>query len=210
MGGFGSGRMAGFGRDKTEACRCLDVNRLKHAGYVGTHQAGNWEWWRGSEKIAWIGVKGEGDRIKLTYRSRTPGADWVDVIEYIEIARVACYLGGFRAYFICPGIVDGHPCRRRAVKLYGPGRYFLCRHCYRLAYSSQYETPIDRMIRRADKLRMTMGGEPGLEQPLPRRPKGMWRRTYKRRLDAIVAADEEAEAVFVIESERLLSRIIGE
>jgi hypothetical protein len=39
-----------------------------------------------------------------------------------------------RPYFVCPGVVNGTACGRRVAKLYGPGRYFVCRHCYRLAY----------------------------------------------------------------------------
>jgi hypothetical protein len=32
MGGFGSGRPTGSGRDKVEACRSIDVNRLHREG----------------------------------------------------------------------------------------------------------------------------------------------------------------------------------
>ena len=200
MGGLGSGRQSGSGRGTVGSCRALDINLLNKAGYIGTRCSGSWQWLRDGERVAWIRVFGEVERLKLVYRSRRAGEEWVDVIEYVEIAQVPCHLGGFRPYFICPGIEGGVACRRRAVKIHGSGRYFLCRNCCRLAYGSQSENATDRTIRRADKLRMALGGEPGLEQPLPLRPKGMWRRTYDRRAAAIMAADEEAEAAFLSEA----------
>ena len=47
--------------------------------------------------------------------------------ETVRIVRVPCRFGSTRSYFICPGVVNGIPCGRRAVKLHGPGRYCLCR-----------------------------------------------------------------------------------
>ena len=57
----------------------------------------------------------------------------------------------------------GVACRRRVGKLYGAGRYFLCRHCYRLAHASQHEDEWGRALRRANKIRRRLGGEPCLE-----------------------------------------------
>ena len=37
-----------------------------------------------------------------------------------------------------------------------------------------------RGVNRARKIRMRLGGSPDLLQPLPRRPRGMHRRTYMR------------------------------
>ena len=38
MGGFGSGRLGGFGRDTVESCRSIDVNRLHRVGYFPAEQ----------------------------------------------------------------------------------------------------------------------------------------------------------------------------
>jgi len=65
-----------------------------------------------------------------------------------------CRFGGARPYFVCPGVVNGITCGRRVAKLYGAGTYFLCRHCYRLAYASQREDRYDRALRRANNIRM--------------------------------------------------------
>ena len=41
----------------------------------------------------------------------------------------------------------------------------------------------------------------------PPKPKGMWRRTYKRLFNRTFEAETEAEEVFAIRAGRLLSRI---
>ena len=60
------------------------------------------------------------------------------------------------------------------------GRYFACRHCYRLAYPSQNENAGSRAIRRADKIRMSLGGSPGVLTDFPDKPKWMRWPTYQR------------------------------
>ena len=50
--------------------------------------------------------------------------------------------GGLRWWFICPLTVNGCYCGRRVGKLYLPpgGRYFGCRRCYDLTYTSCNES----------------------------------------------------------------------
>jgi hypothetical protein len=98
-------RPSGCGRTKVEACRAIDVNRLNREGCLRSGWVGNWQWTRDGERVAWIVLHTEGDRLHL------------------------CCFGGARPYFICPGLANGVTCRRRVAKLYGAGRYFLCRHC---------------------------------------------------------------------------------
>ena len=109
-----------------------------------------------------------------------------------------CRFGGARPYFVCPGIVNGIACGRRVVKLYGAGAYFLCRHCYRLAYASQREDSYDRASRRANNIRMRLGGEPGTAAPFPDRPKGMHYKTYERLKSAALNAEILAEEQLII------------
>jgi hypothetical protein len=102
--------------------------------------------------------------------------------------------------------VNGRCCGRQVVKLYGPGRYFLCRHCYQLTYASRSEATYDRALRRANKRRMRLGGEPGTES-LIQRPKGMWQRTFEREVEAIYTDEELADEMFFVHAARLLDRI---
>jgi cytosine/adenosine deaminase-related metal-dependent hydrolase len=115
-----------------------------------------------------------------------------------------CRLGGGRPYFICPGIVNGNICSRWVTKLYGADTHFLCRHCYRLAYSSQRENRSDRALRRANKLRMRLGGEPGMVSAFPPRPKSMHYQTYKRLQSAAANAEILAQERLVVAVARLL------
>jgi hypothetical protein len=134
--------------------------------------------------------------VQLSYRVRIGGGEWEDVEEIVRIVRVPCRFGGFRRYFICPGVVNGIACGRRVAKLHGPGRYFLCRRCYRLAHASQSESGWDRALRRANKIRQRLGGEPGMAATFPKKPKGMHQRTYDR-------LQEKAYKAEMIANERL-------
>ena len=203
MGGFGSGRPSGSGRDTAEACRSLDVNRLHRSGYLTPVWRGSWQWTRDGVQVASINLRTMADRVILSYRVRTAGGEWQDVEEPVPIVRVPCRFGGSRPYFICPGVVNGVACRRRVAKLYGPGRYFLCRHCYRLTHASQNEGEWERALRRTDKIRMRLEGKPGMALPFPERPKGMWWRTYLRLRWRALQAEEEA----VVRLERRLGRL---
>src|SRR4051794_5254461 len=139
MGGFGSGRPSGSGRDTVEACRSLDVNRLHREGCLRAGWVGGWQWTRDGEQVASISLSAETDRLHVTYCARGAAGDWEDVAETVRIVHVACRYGGSRPYFVCPGVVNGVACGRRVAKLYLSWRYFLCRHCHRLGHASQSE-----------------------------------------------------------------------
>jgi hypothetical protein len=112
MGGFGSGRPSGSGRDTVESCRSIDVNRLSKAGFLHTRWCGGWQWTRNGERVAWINLRADADCLHLSYRVRIGGGEWEDVEETVRIVRVPSRFGGARAYFICPGLVNGIPCGR--------------------------------------------------------------------------------------------------
>jgi len=57
---------------------------------------------------------------------------------------------------------------------------YLCRTCQNLSYPSQREQPQDRAFRRADGIRVRLGGQPGIANPFPEKPKYMHWRTYER------------------------------
>jgi hypothetical protein len=146
------------------------------------------------------------DRLHLSYRVRVAGGEWEDVDETVRIVRLPCHFGGARRYFICPGVMNGVACGRRVTKLYGSGRYFLCRHCYGLAYQSQREQPHERALRRANNIRMRLGGDPGMLSPFPEKPKGMHWRTFKRLSHQVRRAERLAEEQFAMQLDRLKPR----
>jgi hypothetical protein len=207
MGGFGSGRPSGSGSAKAESCRSLDVNRLHREGCLRSGWTGAWQWTRDGERVASISLRADDRLLHLTYRVRIGGGDWEDIGESVRIVRVTCRYGGARPYFICPGVANGRACGRRVAKLYGPGRYFVCRHCNRLAYASQSEGGLDRALRRANRIRQRLGGDPGMASPFPKRPKGMWRRTYERLHRQTFEIEMRAEEAMDLHMVKLAARI---
>jgi hypothetical protein len=70
--------------------------------------------------------------------------------------------------------------------LYLAGGLFACRCCCGLAYASQQKDPLVRNVGQSQKIRMRLGGRPDdLLDPIPERPRGMWRRTYERHCAAL-------------------------
>jgi hypothetical protein len=187
-----------------EACRSIDVNRLHRDGCLRAGWMGSWQWTCDGEKVASVNLRAELDRLHVTYRVCISGENWEDVSETVRIVRVAPGFGGSRPYFVCPGVVNRVACGRRVAKLYGPGPYFLCRQCYCLAYDSQSEGAWHRALRRANKIRQRLGGDPGKAAPFPPKPTGMWWRTYERLWDQTLEAEMGADQDLALRAKRLL------
>jgi hypothetical protein len=182
MGGVGSGNWYRFNtKSTTNECHSVDVrylhrnDLLKHGHYFSLR------WSRAGRETSSIGGVVGGtetpERVILTYRHRRgPGGEWEDVRESVPLTWTACNFGGERPWFICPGA----SCGRRVAVLYGPGRYFLCRHCYDLTYRSRRDNKMYRALHRAQKIRERLGGSTNMMEPFPDKPKGMHWRTYER------------------------------
>jgi hypothetical protein len=138
---------------------------------------------------------------------RVGGKEWEEVAETVPIVHLPCRLGGNRAYFICPGPGDGTDCGQRVNKLYLSRRYFLCRQCNQLTYSSQFERPWQRTLRRANKLKRRLGINVGITELFPGKPKGMWRRTFTSLLDEILQAEILANEAQSNMFKRLLGQV---
>ena len=104
----------------------------------------------------------------------------------VRVSWTPCHLGGKRPWFHCPG------CNRRMAKLYWGGEQvrYRCRQCLgNPPYGSQTKSASGRRLYAAWKLRMRLGSY-SVNDPLPKRPLGMQRRTYNRlrvRLEALEA-----------------------
>ncbi len=182
MGGAGSGNWYRFDKKTTTGeCHSVDVRDLHREGLLASGRSFTLRWSRaeretGSIRGAVIGEE-EPERVILTYRHRaSPGGEWGEVREPVPLAGTACNFGGERPWFVCPGA----GCGRRVAVLYGPGRYFLCRHCYDLVYESQRESSMYRALRRAQAIRERLGGSANMMAPFPEKPKGMHHETYDR------------------------------
>ena len=192
LGGFGSGRPSS-GRFTVESCPSLDVNRLHKAGRLRRGWVGSMEWTSQGEFLPSAKLGCQADGLRLSFRLRNRTGEFEEVGQTVRIVYLPCTYGGTRPYFVCPGVVDGRSCQRRVAKLYWPGRYFLCRHCYQLTYASQGEGRMHRGMRRANKICRLLGGDPDVTWEVPPKPKGMWRRTYDRLRHRMIQAEMGAD-----------------
>ncbi len=61
-------------------------------------------------------------------------------------------------------------------------------------------------MRRANKTRMDLGGEPGTAHRIAEKPKGMWQRTCERHCEQIERDEGEADYLFLRKFAHFLSR----
>ena len=195
MGGYGSGRRSD--QLKIEDCNSLDANQLRREGCLNNGWSGSTTWSRNGVRVSSIGMRTSSGHLHLSYRSRGAGRSWEDVELSISIERMPCRFGGWRPYFRCR-------CDRRVVKLYSGGRHFLCRHCYRLPYSSKNEGFWDRALRQRTKHRGRLGADVSLDALGMPKPKGMWWKTYYRLQERAQAAERRSDDGFMVMARRLV------
>jgi hypothetical protein len=153
MGGPGSGNhyhwWRGSKKTVVENCLNIDANRWIREGILraGRLCAGSchWTYKDGREcsiGFAMVAPSGAEPLLRLSYSWTHPGTGEKEPVEYhVRLATTRPRFGGLRWWFICPLVVNGRPCGRRVGKLYLPSlaRYFGCRHCHDLTYTSAQE-----------------------------------------------------------------------
>jgi hypothetical protein len=191
MGGYGSGRRST--KPKVGECSSLDANQLSRIGCFKSGWYGTTTFSRNGKKFSSIGMRATANYLHLGYSTEHYGS----VIQPIRIERLPCRFGGSRAYFRCE-------CGKRVVKLYGFGRFFLCRHCYGLFHYSKNEGFWDRSLRQRTKRKRRLTDDGSLEAYEMPKPKGMWWRTYYRLQRRVQAAERRSDDGFLIAARRLL------
>lgn len=159
----------------TDSSLPLDLRQLIRARVIVGHVS-----WSPGGAIG-FGLDLTAERMTVDYLT-----DGRSVSESIGLCSTPCRLGGVRWWARCP------KCDRRIAVLYLVAGRFRCRGCHGLVYESTRETPFNRACRRVQKLRRRAGAHPGIGDPWPTKPHGMWRRTFDRRCEAIDAADRRA------------------
>jgi hypothetical protein len=183
MGGFGSGRWYRWDtKSKLESVVPLDVRYLQRSGklYPGSRSPVLWKN-TGGAFVGSIIVEAEEDYITLQYRHQR-GKDSQPVQETIALTWTSCHYGGQRVWFICPW------CETRVAIVYGDAS-FVCRRCCALKYESQSEHRGDRQRRKAQMIRLRLGGSANLAEPFPAKPKHMHWKTYEQLHSQAIAAE---------------------
>lgn len=204
MGGYGSGRWGG--RPTTDDGLTLDLPRLlKQRNFVpGRVLTGTLTWTntRTAARIGSIGFESHLDRetgrVRLHYTITRQGGETHLSDYWIQLETTSQPLGGRRWWFLCPKLGT------RAAKLYLPpdALMFASRKAHRLAYRSQRETPQDRALSRAFKLRHRLGADGGIGDPIPK-PKGMRWATFEREMDRVCDAETICNANLVAFARKL-------
>ena len=174
---------------------------------LGDYRAGSLTWTRAAtgEKVASIGFDAclldpDAAWVRLHYSANGRAEDY-----RVWLSRCPCHYGGHRWWWICPR--SG----RRVAKLYLPpgATVFAARQAYRLAYRSQRVNALERSHRRQDRLYRELGADyQHFEQPPPRRPKGMHRRTHERLTAELYGAMEVHNEIFEIGAAPILARLM--
>ena len=185
MGGIGSGRRWGFGSPTCDSQFAIDIRRLARNGWLKPGVAGLLSWRRRGEVVGSVRYASEEGSLSLFYDQPVVGGGQERCAERIAFVWTACHLGGERVWFRCPGCGT-----RMAILYYRTGR-FRCRQCCGLAYLSQRKRPPERALRRAQNIRMRLGGVADLTAPFPDRPRYMRHRKYDH-LRMVAEASEAA------------------
>lgn len=188
MGGYGSGSRSRWA-SKTDEFHKLDLATFEREWFE-RHRSGTVTWSRGGRQTGSIGYRLSPESMGLHYSVSTrDGPRNID--ERFSLSFTEQPFGGRRMWIVCPS------CSNRCRVLYG-ATYFRCRTCYRATYPSQYETIRVAGLSVAERVRDRLGGEPGLLNLFPRKPKGMHWQTYRRleQLDCLAVKQLE-DAMYV-------------
>jgi hypothetical protein len=196
------------GGGTVEGTRSLDVMQLARAGYLADPRSGGWIWTYRDGTSARIDFQGCRHEIVRDYRVRSYGEEWQSVHQRVPIRWTPCRFGGERPWFVCNVSANGVYCGRQVAKLYGAGRLFACRHCYRLGYAVQRGGPMDRAHHRLARLHRRLGADYDgpLGVPLPK-PKWMRQKTYERLTNEIADGEHGLDIAFNVGAARILARI---
>jgi len=135
------GRWSYSTRGTTDEYRSISMQSLRRHNYINRYCSGVLTWGRGDAKSASVklSVTRNGDKrylhFEYTYTNRQKDKN-TELDYYVQLESTPCYFGGKRWWFTCPASVNGKYCGRRVGVLYWAGKYFACRHCYKLVYES--------------------------------------------------------------------------
>ena len=206
MGGYNSGRQGGRPTIQATQSFVLNMASLTRAGIKpGFHGKATLRFGEESFPVD-LEIdtrRGAPGFIDLTHETRHVHREQESIRYRISLNTSQPHFGGLRYWFCCPRTGTW------AAKLYLPlgGRRFLSREAYRLAYACQREVRRDRLFRKARKMFWALGGEGyAMDQSAPPKPKGMWQRTYERKLGDWIAIEEAADMAFVEGAMRIIGR----
>lgn len=146
-------------------------------------------WDFGGDVIVEIFLTAGEAAVEYRVTKQVPGKQLEEVEDEVRVSWTYPHFGGRRAWIHC----TRSRCGQRTNRLYLDGADLVCRSCAGIRYASKDRPAHERARIRADKIRVRLGGEPGPAGPLPLRPHGKHRRTFRRLLEELIEAEELAE-----------------
>lgn len=172
-----------------EECLRIEMPFLKKMGYLDPISIGTLSWNVGGNPSGSVRFNIDEYSMELNYKCRKGNEEWEEVKQLIRLVETPCNYGGFRKWFECPN------CHRRVGTLCSASKYFLCRHCYTLTYASCSEHWIGRITRKQDRIKKKLGGN-SYDEWIPKKPKGMHWKTYKKYRDQYLYLDDHSYQAF--------------
>jgi len=190
-GGFRTGAGRPAYKVKGEQLQRVDVRvwaRRKLLDYQGSF---NWSWNRGGEPMGNIGVLVQPQSAVTLQYTATSNGETRQFNDRVNLIYRPCNFGGSRPWLQCPR------CARHVALLYLRGGRFACRHCQRVAYSSQAEDAIGRTWSKQRKIEAQLGDN-------WERPKGMRLLTYDRLCNQLATIEEKRDRAFAVFVQRFM------
>jgi hypothetical protein len=122
----------------------ISVYWLNEHGYFDRSKSGGIEWKQQGNDIS-IETNMDQEYLRIHYWKGGMFKEEKEEVDYkVPLLTTECNFGGERYWFECPIYTNGNYCGRRVGVLYLGSKYFACRHCYDLTYSSKnrsYDNP---------------------------------------------------------------------
>lgn len=174
MGGIGSGTWSRIeAKRTTDAVPAIDVRELQRRRGLTPGRRFVETWSCGGLVAAQVAIEVQRNNLLFRYVHESVSGDREPVECVVPLVATSCNFGGVRRWFRCP------ECKKRVAVIYA-SRSCACRHCHELVYLSQRERAGDRALKRAQNIRMRLGGSANLFAPFPGKPKWMRWATYQR------------------------------
>jgi hypothetical protein len=177
LGGRGSGRRPYSKRATVQARRSLRIGHLQRLGCFAGRTIER-QWNHNGEVVAGITIGYAGPLLNTSYRVRDDSGAWRTMKDRIGVQWKPCNFGGVRPYFVCPGLWTSI-CGRHVTHLYEAGFQFRCKDCHGLTYASRRASSDQRIPHPLCFVEKVVWVN-GSSVIIPKRPQGMWRKTYKR------------------------------
>jgi hypothetical protein len=183
----------------------LDIGLLARRGLIAPGSS------TGPHSIRWVNSEGKVIAIgwlSADMRSDVEGLLQIAIAEFeqtITLVTLPRHYGGRQWFFVCPVT------NRRASVLWLPrrARHFASRYAWpgKVAYSSQFMTPMDRAHLGKERIKRRLIGELDPEEwDLPPKPKWMRWKTYHRLVERYDRYDAALDAASLSRASRLMRR----